>query len=117
MVAVDEGDSLVRSKNRKLLSNLQHEYYGPSERAEWFKKRFGASYEKLLSVIPERCHAETSFGFLVAYEENPDMIVEIDDDVFPPLVTLLLMDTLETCKATMVRPWIVEANGTIRWRI
>ena len=83
VTVIDEGDSTVRNKNRKLLSNLQHGYYGPSERAEWFKKRFGASYEKSLSVMPERCHAETSFGFLVAYEENPDVIIEIDDDVFP----------------------------------
>ncbi|MEM0458102.1 MAG: hypothetical protein QXD76_03535, partial [Sulfolobales archaeon] len=27
-------------------------------------------------------HAETSFGFLVSYEENSDYIIEIDDDVF-----------------------------------
>lgn len=83
VLVIDEGNSIVRKKNEKLLSSLQHEYYGPAERAEWFRKRFGSSYEKLLSVIPERCHAETSFGFLVAYEEKPDMIVEIDDDVFP----------------------------------
>jgi hypothetical protein len=29
-----------------------------------------------------RCHAETSFGFLVAYEEAPDIAIEIDDDVY-----------------------------------
>jgi len=36
-----------------------------------------------LSVIPEKCHAETSFGFLVAYEDGANVILELDDDVFP----------------------------------
>lgn len=83
VIVIDEGDAIVRKENEKLLSSLQHEYYGPAERTEWFKKRFGSSYTNLLSVIPERCHAETSFGFLVAYEEKPDIILEVDDDVFP----------------------------------
>jgi len=83
VIVIDEGDAIVRKENEKLLSSLQHEYYGPAERTEWFKKRFGSSYKDLLSVIPERCHAETSFGFLVAYEEKPDIILEVDDDVFP----------------------------------
>jgi len=83
VIVVDEGETIVRKKNEKMLQNIQHEYYGPKERKEWFKKRFGTAYKNLLSVIPERCHAETSFGFLAAYEENPNVIVEIDDDVFP----------------------------------
>ncbi len=83
VIVIDEGNGVIRKENEKLLSSLQHEYYGPIERAEWFKKRFGPSYKDLLSVIPERCHAETSFGFLVAYERKPDIILEVDDDVFP----------------------------------
>jgi Reversibly glycosylated polypeptide len=83
VIVVDEGNSSVRRENEKLLSSLNHKYYGPTERADWFKKRFGSSYTDLLSVIPERCHAETSFGFLVAFEEKPDTILEVDDDVFP----------------------------------
>lgn len=83
VIVIDEGNATVRKENEKLLSSLQHKFYGPTERAEWFKKRFGSSYEDLLSAIPERCHAETSFGFLAAYENKPDVILEIDDDVFP----------------------------------
>ncbi len=83
IVVVDEGDALIRSKNRELLSKVNVNFYGPSEREEWFRQRFNSSYERFLSVIPERCHAETSFGFLVAYEEEADVIIELDDDVFP----------------------------------
>jgi len=83
VIVIDEGETTVRKENKKLLSNIIHEYYGPRERTEWFKKRFRNAYKNLLSVVPKRCHAETSFGFLVAYEEKPDIVVEIDDDVFP----------------------------------
>ena len=83
IIVVDEGNAAVRKENEKLLSSLEHKYYGPTERTNWFEKRFGSSFTDLLSVIPERCHAETSFGFLVAYEEKPDIILEVDDDVFP----------------------------------
>jgi hypothetical protein len=83
VIVIDEGEPTVRKKNEKTLLNIPHEYYGPREREEWFKKHFGSAYKNLLSVVPKRCHAETSFGFLVASEEKPDIIVEIDDDVFP----------------------------------
>jgi hypothetical protein len=82
VIAVDEGDESVRAQNDKILPNVDKAYYGPRERREWFKERFGKNYEKFLSLIPERAHAETSFGFLVAYEEGADFIVELDDDVF-----------------------------------
>ena len=83
IIVVDEGDGKLRDKNSRLLEELSYRFFGPKEREEWFKQRFGSSYEKYLSVIPVKCHAETSFGFLVAYEEEPDMIIELDDDVFP----------------------------------
>jgi len=83
IIIIDEGDKYLREKNKMILSGLKHEFFGPVERKEWFKHRFGSSYEKYASVIPERCHAETSFGFLVAYEEKPDLVIELDDDVFP----------------------------------
>lgn len=83
ILIIDEGDLKLREKNKKILSSFNHRFYGPKERSEWFKKRFGSHSEKYLSVIPERCHAETSFGFLVAYEEESDVIIELDDDVFP----------------------------------
>jgi len=81
VVVVDEGSAAVRERNSRILSGVPTEYYGPSERADWFKERFGAPYCRYLSVIPERAHAETSFGFLVALEEGADFIVELDDDV------------------------------------
>ncbi|MHA1833932.1 MAG: hypothetical protein ACTSV7_08065 [Candidatus Baldrarchaeia archaeon] len=82
-IIIDEGDEHLRIKNKIFLSGLDYEFYGPSERKNWFKQRFGSSYERYACVIPERCHAETSFGFLVAYEGNPDLVIELDDDVFP----------------------------------
>ena len=51
------------------------------ERREWFKGRFGSAYRRYEGIIPERCHAETSFGFLVAYEEDAGVVLELDDDV------------------------------------
>ena len=80
---IDEGDEVVRKINSKLLTNIEHNFYGPKERIEWFKKLFGESYEQYADVIPERCHAETSFGFLIAYDDMPDIVIEIDDDTYP----------------------------------
>ena len=83
LVIVDEGDEALRDKNKKTLEGISYAFYGPRERALWFSSRFGSNYERYLSVIPEKCHAETSFGFLVTYEEDADVIIELDDDVFP----------------------------------
>lgn len=81
IIVIDEGDVSVRRENEKLLENFNVEFYGPKERLEWFKSRFNKLAEKYASVIPKRCHAETSFGFLIAWEEDADVIIEIDDDV------------------------------------
>lgn len=83
LLVIDEGDQHVRKKNSEILTGLNHKYYGPSERKKWFDMRFGGSAQKYQEVIPNQCHAETSFGFLATYEKNPDMILELDDDVFP----------------------------------
>jgi hypothetical protein len=92
IIVVDEGDEKIRGKNRQILQGLQYEFYGPNERRSWFSARFGSNYEKYLTVIPERCHAETSFGFLIAYEEGADVIIEVDDDVYPVNGYNLLQD-------------------------
>lgn len=84
ILIVDEGDEKIRSLNDKLLANIPHEHYGPREREKWFKERFGEAFEKYLQLIPVKCHAETSFGFLKAYEEDADIIIELDDDVLIP---------------------------------
>ncbi|UCC33242.1 MAG: hypothetical protein JSW53_05600, partial [Candidatus Bathyarchaeota archaeon] len=81
VLIIDEGDARLRAKNDEHLGDIPHEYFGPKERREWFKIRFGSAYKRYAGVIPERCHAETSFGFLVAYEENADLVLELDDDV------------------------------------
>jgi len=81
VIVVDEGDILIRKRNNELLCDVEHNFYGPKERKEWFRDHFGSSYGKYLSVIPKKCHAETSFGFLVAYDETADTVVEVDDDV------------------------------------
>ncbi len=80
---IDEGWEDIREHNVGLFKDLPVEFYGPKERVQWFKERFGKSAEEYSKVIPERCHAETSFGMLCALERNPEMIIEIDDDVFP----------------------------------
>ncbi len=85
ILVIDEGDEKIRDRNREILRELDPGkifFYGPRERVEWFKGRYGSSYERYLSLIPERSHAETSFGFLVAYEESADIVIEVDDDVF-----------------------------------
>jgi len=81
VLIIDEGDAKLRMKNDEHLKDVPHEYFGPGERRNWFKGRFGSAYGKYEGVVPERCHAETSFGFLVAYEENADLVLELDDDV------------------------------------
>jgi hypothetical protein len=83
ILVVDEGDEVVRKKNNDFLHDLPHAFYGPREREGWFAQRFGSMHEAYSSVIPKRCHAESSFGFLLAYEEEPDFVIELDDDVFP----------------------------------
>lgn len=82
VIVVDEGIQEIRSRNDRLLEGVDKSYYGPREREEWFKARFGEGYSRFLELIPQRAHAETSFGFLIAYEEGADYIVELDDDVF-----------------------------------
>jgi hypothetical protein len=82
IVVLDEGDEAVRFSNNEFLKELNCEFYGPRERAQWFKDRFIGSHEKYYSIIPEKCHAETSFGFLIAWEEGADVILELDDDCF-----------------------------------
>jgi hypothetical protein len=82
VVIIDEGDEVIRQKNKEILKDFNYEFYGPRERAQWFKHHFINNYEKYSSIIPEKCHAETSFGFLVAYEEGADVILELDDDCF-----------------------------------
>ncbi len=82
VLVIDEGNMEVRTKNNEHLKEFPHEHFGPRERREWFKSRFGSAYRRYERVIPERCHAETSFGFLVAYEENADLVLELDDDVY-----------------------------------
>ncbi len=82
VLVIDEGDKRTRERNQSHLEKISHEQYGPKERENWFKLRFGKAFKKYLDVIPKRCHAESSFGFLVAYEEQADIIVEVDDDVF-----------------------------------
>lgn len=85
ILVIDEGDEKIREYNTKILGGFGLEkifFYGPREREEWFKRIYGSSYEKYLGLIPERSHAETSFGFLVSYAEHAEVIIEIDDDVF-----------------------------------
>jgi len=84
IIIIDEGEPRTRRRNQEHLSNIPYRFYGPKERNRWFKKTFNQAHKKYQTVVPKRCHAETSFGFLIAYEENADIIIEIDDDVRIP---------------------------------
>lgn len=84
IVVIDEGDEALRKHNSKIFSDLpngSYVFYGPKERGHWFKFHFNSDYRQYLSVIPDKCHAETSFGFLVAYEDGASIVIEVDDDV------------------------------------
>lgn len=84
VIVLDEVDGVVRKYNRRIMSLFENvRFFGKNERRDWFKSRFGFAFRKYESVIPERCHAETSFGFIVAYEEGADVVIELDDDVAP----------------------------------
>jgi hypothetical protein len=82
VLVIDEGDTEIRKINAKILSEIPFEFYGPKEREQWFKGRFGQAFHKYMEIIPQRCHAETSFGFLKAYEDQAEVTLEIDDDVY-----------------------------------
>lgn len=84
IIVIDEVNGAIRKHNRNVMSAFDNiRFFGKEERREWFRSRFGSASEKYERVVPERCHAETSFGFMVAYEEGADAIIELDDDVLP----------------------------------
>jgi len=100
VIVVDEGDELIRSKSRGLLRDLDVEFHGPKERENFFRTRYGSSYERYLSLIPERSHAETSYGFLLAYEAGVDYVLELDDDVYPENGYSLVRDHISNLRST-----------------
>ncbi len=72
VIVVDEGDDNLREYNSKILEGLDYSFEGPEERAEFLGPD--------VDVIPNRCHAETSFGFLYAYQIGAEVVIELDDD-------------------------------------
>jgi hypothetical protein len=75
-------------ENRERITRQMKDYnivfYGYQERDKWFKDR---NLDK--NIIPERSHDEISFGLLRVYLENYDMILFLDDDVYPSSEDLL----------------------------
>jgi hypothetical protein len=102
IIIVDEGDERLREYNKKILRRLNVEisFYGPEERIEWFKKTYGSSSEKYIKLIPERSHAETSFGFLISYAEEAEYIIELDDDVYGEKGYKLINDHLSNLESS-----------------
>jgi len=78
LIVIDEEHGVIRERNREMFPKA--EFYGAKERTEWFTKR---GLDKYADVIPEKTHAETSFGLLVAYERKSDVILFLDDDTKP----------------------------------
>src|SRR6266571_493406 len=94
VIVVDEGDEKLREYNSKILEGLDYTFDGPADRKEYLGKD--------VDVIPQRCHAETSFGFLVAHREEMEVVIELDDDcwgkdlVTPHLLNLRLSKGFHT---------------------
>lgn len=72
VIVVDEGDEKLRDYNAEILRDFEDPFFGPKERAECMGKD--------VDVIPNRCHAETSFGFYHAYHCDAEVVFELDDD-------------------------------------
>src|SRR5207249_5480437 len=70
VIVVDEGDN--REENSEILDGLDFSFFGPGERTDVLGKD--------VDVIPQRCHAETSFGFWMAHHEGAEVVIELDDD-------------------------------------
>jgi hypothetical protein len=84
VLIIDEGDEKIRKRNNKLLNGMEHDYFGPKERKKFFKDNFGSVWRTYYSqVVPQRCSAESSVGLMMAYKEKPDLVLMLDDDVFP----------------------------------
>ncbi|HLC39426.1 MAG TPA: hypothetical protein VJJ76_00930 [archaeon] len=80
VLMIDEGDELVRKKNRELFPATGFEFFGPKEREGFFKEHFGDQWQKFATVIPIRNHAETSFGMLAGAARKAKLFFMIDDD-------------------------------------
>ena len=114
-VIIDEFPSFqsVRKYNNEIFNQVGVEYsfYGQKERKEWLEER---SIE--ISVIPERCHAETSFGFLIAWEHRDeyDLIIELDDDTYPLSEEGLGWHFLSSLLHTGLKCWVEDLNRLYR---
>lgn len=114
IVVIDEDDQALRKHNSKILSdlpNVSYAFYGPKEREHWFKSHFNRGYHQYLSVIPEKCHAETSFGFLVAYEDEASIVVEVDDDV----IAVPGHDLVEGHRRNLIESHGVRVRSKNKW--
>ena len=80
VLMIDEGDELIRKKNKEMFPESNFEFFGPKERENFFRERFGTKWQECASVIPVRNHAETSFGMLLGLERKTKMFLMIDDD-------------------------------------
>jgi hypothetical protein len=111
IIVVDEGDEITRRKSLEMLKGLDIEFHGPREREGFFRSRYGSSHERYLSLVPERSHAETSYGFMLAYEAGADYVIEIDDDVYPENGYSLVRDHIASLNPSPGKS--VESPG--RW--
>jgi len=114
ILVIDEGYQTLRKHNSKILSGLSdvsYAFYGPKEREYWFKSHFNTGYDQYLSVIPEKCHAETSFGFLVAYENEASIVIEVDDDV----LAVSDHDLLEVHRRNLIESHGIRVNANNKW--
>lgn len=77
VIIIDEDDYELREKNDKILENVDHRFFGIYERRKWFRDHDILNY---IDLIPEKCHAETSFGLLLKYQENDTNNLIFQDD-------------------------------------
>lgn len=83
ILIVDEGQESVRQRNRKILEGMRFRFFGPKERSVWLKQSLGSKSSRFLQVFAPRSRGENSLAFLRAATEGADVIIELDDDVFP----------------------------------
>jgi hypothetical protein len=83
ILVIDEGQESVRLRNRKILDGMRFRFFGPKERRAWLRESLGSRSSTFLQVLAPRSRGENSLAFLRAATEGADVIIELDDDVFP----------------------------------
>lgn len=64
-------------------TNLTWRYWTVRKQRQWLKERFPRKALTYWDIFPQRADALRSLGFLIAFEDNPSLIISLDDDNYP----------------------------------